>query len=340
MRTSKVHRSRKKVKAESIASRRAKRRAKHLKSLLFLGRPGRDVSYRTPYGLMMQGQSEDVLTSGYMSKFRGEVDLIFTSPPFPLNRKKKYGNFQGEEYIDWLCKFGPIFKSLLSEAGSIVLELGNSWVKGSPTMSTLATRALLTFLDRNKLHLCQEFIWNNPAKLPTPAQWVTVNRVRVKDSFTKIWWMSPSATPEADNRRVLTEYSDSMKHLLKTGSYNAGTRASEHTIGDKSFLVDHGGAISGSVLTHGNTRSNDKYQIFCKKNGLTPHPARMPKALAEFFIKFLTRKGGLVLDPFGGSNTTGATAEELGRHWITVEPTDEYIKSSVSRFDYTKRRSG
>ncbi len=282
---------------------------------------------------MLCGRSEEVLSSSYFGKFEGKIDLIFTSPPFPLNRKKKYGNLQGEDYIEWLCKFGPIFKSLLRPKGSIVIEVGNSWEKGSPTMSTLAIRSLLEFLDRNDLHLCQEFIWNNPAKLPTPAQWVTIDRVRVKDSFTKIWWMSPNEKPKADNRKVLTEYSDSMKKLLARGSYNSGKRASEHDIGSTSFLADHGGAISGSVLTHGNTLSRDRYQQYCKKKKLTPHPARMPRAIAEFFINFLTDENDIVLDPFGGSNTTGASSESLNRFWISVEANEDYIEGSKARFD-------
>jgi len=186
--------------------------------------------------MMLSGKTEEVVQSSFMRKFDRKVDLIFTSPPYPLNTKKKYGNLNGDEYVEWLCGFGPLFRKLLKDKGSLVIEMGNSWEKGSPIMSTLAIKSLLEFLERNELHLCQEFVWNNPAKLPTPAQWVNVERSRVKDSFTKIWWMSMSKTPKADNRKVLTEYSDSMKKLLKKGTYNSGRRISEHKIGQKSLL--------------------------------------------------------------------------------------------------------
>lgn len=59
----------------------------------------------------------------------------------------------------------------------------------------------------------------------------------------------------------------------------------------------------------------------------------MPMDLAKFFIKFLTEPGDIVLDPFGGSNTTGAAAEELERYWISIEAANEYIRSSRGRFD-------
>jgi site-specific DNA-methyltransferase (cytosine-N4-specific) len=281
---------------------------------------------------MLIGRAEEVLGHRSLDRFRGQVQLLFTSPPFPLNRKKSYGNLQGEAYLDWLADFAEAFSGLLTEDGSIVLELGSAWVQGSPTMSTLAVEALLEFKRRGNLHLCQEFIWHNPARLPTPVQWVNVERIRVKDSFTRFWWMSPTPTPKANNRNVLREYSPSMKRLLERQAYNAGKRPSEHDIGKKSFLTNNKGAIPSNVLTVGNTRTGDPYQEYCDRWDLELHPARMPTDLAEFFIRFLTEEGDLVLDPFAGSNTTGATAEDLGRPWLSIEPNEEYVGGSVGRF--------
>jgi DNA modification methylase len=298
----------------------------------FRGRRPLSVAYQTPYGRMMHGLSDEILQSGALERFEGKVNLVFTSPPFPLNRKKRYGNKNGEEYIEWLSSYGPLLKKMLTPDGSIVMEVGNSWQQGSPIMSTLPIRSLLRFQEDNELFLCQEFVWQNPAKLPTPAQWVNVERVRVKDSFTKVWWMSASAKPKADNRRVLLEYSKSMKDLLKSGKYNSGKRPSEHNIGEQSFLTDNGGAIPGSVLTFANTQANDEYQLYCKDNEIELHPARMPIELAGFFINFLTNSGDLVLDPFGGSNTTGAAAERLGRFWLSIEAEEKYILGSIGRF--------
>ena len=201
-----------------------------------------------------------------------------------------------------------------------------------PVMSTLALRALLEFQEKNELYLCQEFIWYNPAKLPSPAQWVNVERSRVKDSFTKLWWMSPTEKPKASNRRVLQEYSNAMKDLLKRGTYNSGKRPSEHNISETAFLRDNGGAIPSNVLTYANTQNGDAYQTYCRDHEIAPHPARMPKDLAKFFIKFLTETNDIVLDPFGGSNTTGAAAEELERLWIAIEASADYIKGSRGRF--------
>jgi len=289
-------------------------------------------AYETNLGAMYECQVETFLDSNLASAVRGDVQLIFTSPPFPLNRQKKYGNLVGDEYLDWLGAIAAPLGDLLAEDGSLVVELGNGWEPGEPVMSTLALRALLRVLDDGGFRLCQQFVVHNPARLPSPAQWVNVERIRVKDAYTNVWWMSRTARPKADNRRILTGYSPSMRKLLKRQSYNSGARPSQHHIGETSFLVDNGGAIPPNVLTISNTTATDSYRRYCKEHGLRPHPARMAPELAEFFIQFLTDPSDLVFDPFGGSNTTGASAEKLGRQWIAIEPDSSYIEGSRGRF--------
>lgn len=302
------------------------------------------LAYTSPLGRLYVGRAEDVLTSTALLRSRGRVQLVFTSPPFPLCREKAYGNLRGTAFADWLAGFARPLAEYLTPDGSIVLEIGNGWEPGQPVQSTAGLRALLAFQEAAGLHLCQEFICYNPARLPTPAEWVTVRRVRVKDAFTRVWWLSPTPHPKADNRRVLTDYSASMRKLLEKGTYTGGRRPSEHHIGERSFLTDNGGAIPPNVLIPpadddglavlpiANTRSNDPFAARCKAQGLPVHPARMPPALVKFFIEFLTDPGDLVFDPFAGSNTTGVVAEELGREWLAVEANPEYAAASEVRF--------
>lgn len=290
------------------------------------------LSFNTKLGKFYNNTFEEFTTSKNSNKYRNKVQLIITSPPFPLNKKKKYGNLQGQEYVDWFASLAKQFKNLLKPEGSIVIEIGNSWEKGIPTMSTLALESFLQFKKEGELNLCQQFICNNPARLPSPIQWVNVERIRVKDSYTNIWWMSPSIRPQADNRQVLQEYSASMKKLLKAKQYNSGNRPSGHNIGEKSFLKNNRGSIPSNVITLSNTASKDKYTEYCKKNNLNIHPARMNIKLAEFFIKFLSLPNDLIFDPFAGSNTTGYAAELLKRKWISLEPIKEYVDGSIGRF--------
>lgn len=288
--------------------------------------------YTTDLGEMYRGTVEDFLASSHARALRGKVQLVFTSPPFPLLTPKAYGNKVGADYLDWLSALAPRLRDLLTPDGSIVIELGNAWERGRPVMSTLPLEALLAFRDAGKLFVNQQFICHNPARLPSPVQWVNRERIRVKDSYTHVWWMSPAERPKADNRKVLVPYSKSMQKLIETKKYNAGPRGSGFNIGERSFLKDHGGAIPPSVLSYPNTHAATPYRKYVKSHGLTPHPAPMQAKLVEFFVQFLTDEKDLVFDPFGGSNTTGAVAERLGRRWVATEPKMDYILGSKGHF--------
>jgi DNA modification methylase len=291
------------------------------------------AEYRTRHGVCYAGKIEDALNSGSFQKYKQKFNLIFTSPPFPLNRKKKYGNLNGSDYVQWLSGITTSLKDYLTPDGSLVIEVGNAWEQNRPTMSTLPLETLLAIKRKGQYELCQQFVWFNTAKLPSPVQWVNIKRTRVKDAFTNIWWLSKTVNPKANNQNVLEEYSNSMKKLLKAGRYNSGHRPSEHKIGEESFLQDNGGSIPANVLIASNTTSNSRYLNGCKLNGISPHPARMPSSIAKFFIEFLTVENDLVLDPFAGSNTTGEVCEALKRKWISVEVEKQYIEGSKLKFE-------
>jgi DNA modification methylase len=289
-------------------------------------------SYKTSLGTCYNTSIEEFLDSPRATRLHRKVDLIFTSPPFPLASPKEYGNKSGTEYLTWLVGIVERMLPLLRPSGSLVIEIGNAWDKGQPTMSLLPIRTLLAIAELENVSLCQQFIWENSARLPGPATWVNKKRIRLKDSHTHLWWFSPTPDPKASNREVLVEYSDAMKKLIKTGKYNHGRRPSEHVIGEGTFTTNNQGAIPGSTLIMANTAIEPRYREWCLKCGLTPHPARMPIKLAEFFIKFLTSKNDLVLDPFAGSNTTGRAAENLRRRWISIERDSSYVRGSRGRF--------
>lgn len=303
------------------------------------------AAYKTDLGRVYNSKIEEALSSPNFDKIKGKVNLVLTSPPFPLVRKKRYGNETGEAYLEWLQSLATPLAELLTDDGSIVIEIGNAWESGSPVMSTLPLEALLAFKKAAGLHLCQHVICHNPARLPSPAAWVTIERIRLKDSFTHVWWLSRSPKPKANNRNVLNSYSKDMKALLRTQKYNSGVRPSGHVISKTAFLADHGGSISANVIELAGDRSPEAllkftgtswdagYRDYCQEMDLPAHPARMQASLAAFFIEFLTDAKDLVLDPFGGSNTTGSVAEELNRRWVTVEADANYVKGSRGRFE-------
>ena len=285
--------------------------------------------YSTPHGAAYCGDSVHLLPLLPPES----VDLIFTSPPFALQRQKEYGNRDQSEYVDWLLSFAPHVGRVLKNTGSFVVDMGGAYKKGQPVRSLYQYRYLVRMCDEHNFHLAEEFFWYNPAKLPSPIEWVNKRKLRAKDSVNTLWWFSKSDHPKADVSKVLAPYSDRMLLLLKNAEkwYKPKKRPSGHDIGD-AFGQDNGGAIPSNLLQIPNTESNSAYLRMCKAAGVQGHPARFPQKLPEFFIKFLTDPGDTILDIFAGSNTTGAAAETLGRRWLAFELNLPYLATSVFRF--------
>jgi DNA modification methylase len=283
--------------------------------------------YTTPRGNAYLGNTLDLIKHIP----NNSINLIVTSPPFALTSKKEYGNKAADEYVDWFVQFAKEFKRVMTEDGSFVLDLGGAYLPGAPIRSIYQFEVLIRLVKDLGFFLAQEFYHYNPARLPAPAEWVNVRRIRVKDSVNVVWWFAKSEFPKANNRNVLRPYTDAMEKLLENG-YKAKMRPSGHDITGK-FNRRNDGAIPPNVLELGNNDSNSTYMTGCKKAGIKPHPAKFPVKFAEFFIKFMTNEGDIVFDPFAGSNTTGYVAEILNRYWLAFELEESYLEGSKFRFD-------
>lgn len=294
--------------------------------------------YSTDFGAAYLGDSLEMLKQIP----DGSINVVITSPPYALHFKKEYGNVSKNDYIAWFVPFAKEIIRVLREDGSFILNIGGSYNKGIPTKSIYHFKLLIALVEDVKFHLAQECFWYNPAKMPMPAEWVTVRRIRIKDSVEYVWWFSKSPYPKANNRKVLKEYSVDMIRLNKRG-VRATVRPSGHNIKSSFDKVDAGGSIPANVieeefpldmLKFGNNAANDPYTIRCKEAGIKIHPARFPSALPEFFVKMLTDEYDVVLDPFAGSNTLGMVADGLHRRWIAMEQSSEYLEASKFRFEY------
>lgn len=271
------------------------------------------------------------------------VNLVVTSPPYALHFKKEYGNADKDDYIEWFLPFAREIYRILPDDGSFVLNIGGSYNPGVPTRSLYHFKLLIELVETVGFHLAQECFWFNPAKMPAPAEWVNVRRIRVRDSVEYVWWLSKTPWPKADNRQVLRPYSPDMERLSRKG-VRPTVRPSGHAIKASFTSTAAGGSIPPNAiedalpelpsnwLKFGNNAANDPYTKRCKELGIKIHPARFPATLPEFFIKLLSEEGDLVLDPFAGSNTTGAVAEKLQRRWIAVDINREYIEAGRFRF--------
>lgn len=288
-----------------------------------------ELTYQTKKGRAYTGNSLDLLDS----LEDNSINLVMTSPPFDLLRQKSYGNLNGDAYIDWLAEFAVKIKDKLTNDGSFVLDLGGAYQKGFPIRNIYNYKVLIKFVEELGFHLAEEFFWHNPSKLPSPIEWVNKRKIRVKDSVNTVWWFSKTEFPKADVKNVLVPYSDRMKKLLRNGEkyYDPKERPSGHNI-SAGFNKDNGGAIPSNLLQIPNSESNSKYLKLCKVTGVKGHPARFPSKLPEFFIKYLTDPGDIVLDIFGGSNTTGEAAENLERRWISCDLDRSFVAASIFRF--------
>jgi len=289
--------------------------------------------YSTELGAAYCGDSLDLLAM----LPDNSVNLVLSSPPFALQREKQYlnrsGNKSQEDYVEWLAKFGALIFRKLRDDGSCVFDIGGAYVKGAPERALYPFRVLLKFCDELGFKLAQDFYWNNPSKLPSPIEWVNKRKLRAKDSVNTVWWFSKGQWPKADVGKVLAPYSNRMKQLIKDPAafYRPAKRPSGHDIADR-FGKDNGGAIPANLLQIPNSESNGQYLRACKEVGAQQHPARFPAKLPEFFIRFLTEPGDLVVDIFAGSNTTGAVAEVERRRWLAFEVSREYLAASAFRF--------
>lgn len=299
------------------------------RSMLREARPGVVITiFETDAGVALWGACEDAC--GIIEK--GSVQLVLTSPPYPLLREKQYGNMPERDHIEWLTSCVAQWAELLTPDGSIVLNLGDTWLPGKPAQSLYAERLLVRLVDELGLNLCQRFEWYSPNRLPAPAEWVTVRRVRVKPALERVYWLSPHDHPYADNRAVLQPYSSSMRSRISEGGERGALRPSGHDLKRGAFSADNGGAIPPNLLTIPTGESNSTYIRACKQWGLPVHPARFPGGLPDFFIRMLTRKGDTVYDPCSGSGQTAERCEDLGRHWVSSERVLEYAMGHALRF--------
>ena len=297
--------------------------------------------YKTPYGAAYVGDSLE-----WMKKIRRHsVRLVMTSPPFALTKQKEYGTqinnhdfLTPEKYSEWFMPYAKQIYDILTPDGSLVVHLGGTWERGKPLKSLYPFQLAVDLPRKTDFRFAQDFYWINTARLPGPAEWVTIRRIRVKDAVDPVFWFckEENIRTRAFNRRVQQPYSPSMKRLLKLQKYNAGVRPSGHRISPTSFLTRHGGAIPPNYFLISGAESISPYLRHTSKKGYnmedTRNPARYPVKLVDFFIRFLTTRGDLVLDPFAGSNSTGEAAEKRGRRWLAFDIHEPYLKGSKFRF--------
>ena len=291
------------------------------------------VAFSTRLGLAIFGRCESVLAG-----LDQPITLVVTSPPYPLRKPRNYGGPNDvDEYIDFITRAVEPLVKRLAPGGSLCLNLSNDvFEPGIPSRSMYRERLLITLCDRFGLHKMDTLIWSNPSKAPGPVAWASKKRVQLNVGYEPIDWLTNDPTKvRSDNRRVLEAHTRRHLALIQRGG-----EARDQVYSDGAYRIHAGrfgnhtaGRIPTNVLMRGH-RCLDavQYRNDARRLGLPVHGARQPLSIADFLVRFLSDVGDLIVDPFGGTVTTGMAAERLGRRWLVVEAMLDYLRASAERF--------
>jgi len=219
------------------------------------------------------------------------VDLVFTSPPYADLRE--YARIKPDDYVKWFIPRALQMQRVLKPTGSLILNINDRCVRKSRHL--YVHKLVVALVEIVGFHLIDTYIWHKPNAMPG-----SYGR-RLKDAFEYVFWLGKSTEVQFFPETAGRPY-------RKTGARRPGR--STHTCGravDDAKCFRRGWADPGNVVT-----------VPVGRNQST-HPAVMPEALAEFFIKLATKPGDLVLDPFAGSGTTLKVSKRISRHGIGYE---------------------
>ena len=290
------------------------------------------VAFSTKLGVAIWGDCRTVFQS-----LDEPIHLCLTSPPYCLAQPRAYGNPTQADYVDFVCSsLEPIVRNLVP-GGSICLNVSNDiFDRGLPSRSLVRERLVIALHDRLGLHRMDELIWVNSSKAPGPIAWASKKRVQLNVEWEPIYWLTndPSRV-RSDNRRVLQPHSERHLKLMAGGGETRDTSFADgaNRIRPGSFGRVTEGRIPRNVINAGHRCARQSpARVAAKEAGLPVHGAAMPFSVADFLVRFLTEEDELVVDHFGGIQSTPDAAEANGRRWISSELHYEYAYAGGFRF--------
>ena len=192
--------------------------------------------YRTPHGTAYVGDSKHLLPAIPDAS----VQAIITSPPFALRQKKHTGTIPSTS-----TSHGSRVRQGVPPRAEEMMGVSSSRSAGrgcpEPPLGRCISIACSLNWWRGGLPSCRRLLLGQPGEAAGAGQWVTVDRGRVKDAVTPIWWLSKTPTrrpiTEKCSSRTARAWRSSSARATTTGSCPSG-----HVIGGK-FGTNNGGAI-------------------------------------------------------------------------------------------------
>ena len=242
------------------------------------------------------------------------VDLIVTSPPYAERRKKAYGGVPAEQYVEWFMSISAELLRVLKPAGSFVLNIKEGTTHGE--RQTYVYELALALRRQGWLFI-DEMVWHKTNPFPTGS------KKRLKDGFERCYQFAKTKHfkffPDAVRTKSASKWAGDSERRKNKGAHRttngSGMNMSRRVVGE---LVR-----PSNVVTMPSSSLN------------IGHPAVYPLGLPDFFVRLTIKAGDTVLDPFMGSGTTALAARGLGRRYVGLELSEEYLCLSAERIART-----
>lgn len=245
---------------------------------------------------ILLGDSEDTLTELPAQS----IDLVFTSPPY-YNARPDYTDYVTyEEYLLKLRKVIQQCHRLLAEGRFFVINISPVLLRRASRNE--ASRRIAVPFDVHRLFIEEGFdfiddiIWVKPAG----AGWATGRGRRFAADRNPLQY---KAVPVTEYVLVYRKHTD---RLLDWNIRNHHDPE----------------AVERSKIT-GEYETTNVWAIHPAHT--KEHPAVFPFELAERVVRYYSFEGDVVLDPFGGTGTTGHAAAALKRRWVLAENDPAYV---------------
>ncbi len=237
------------------------------------------------------------------------ADLMVTSPPYAQQREDSYGGIPEADYPDWMVSIVRAGMKILKPSGSLICNIKEHATKGVRSTYVLETVLRLA----KEFRWVDEFIWHKTNPFPTGS------KCRLKDGFERCLHFAKSADyqffPDAVRTKSVSKWAGTNERRKNKGAFST-TNGSQMSMSRR---------VTGDLVRPSNVLT---MASSCINIG---HPATFPVELPEFFIRLMTKEGDVVLDPFVGSGTTALAAQRLGRSFLGIEMSGEYVALARSR---------
>lgn len=243
---------------------------------------------------------------------KDSVDLVVTSPPYAEQRKGQYQSYSEKEYVDWFMGVADGVMRCLKPTGSFILNIKEHARKGM--RSNYVYDLVLAMSE--KYRWVEDFVWNKPNPFPTG------NKKRLKDAWEHCYQFTKSKDYKFKPNNALIPSTLSKNKLEK--ELKRKPHASICKNGSGFFVKPYKQkrmVRPSTVITIPTTSTS------------VMHCATFPIQLPAFFIKLMTDKGDVVLDPFMGSGTTALACIDLDRRYIGFDASRKYCDYAKSRIE-------